>query len=378
MSVAARSIEAPSLPRAGTSPLAVGLALASVYVFWGSTYLGIRVTLDTMPPLLMGATRFLVAGALLFAWSARRGPWQQDRLGRRQWLGAFLVGAALLFLGNGGVILAERTVPSGVVALVIATVPLWMALIDRVGFGQRLRPLAILGLALGFGGVALLLGSPGSGRIDPLGGVIAVLAPVFWALGSVYSRRLSLPTRPLVATAMQMLCAGGLYLVAGVAAGELGRVHLSRVSGASALALAYHLRVPGGVQRLHLAAAGGAAVAGLDLRVRQSDRGGDPRLADSGRARDHPDGRGGRHHHRGRGAHCDCALSTSCTRSPVNARWRVSTLARVSMSRNVLSWRMRTMRGKRRAKPELWRPDSMMASKATSRTTSGWTSRKRP
>jgi drug/metabolite transporter (DMT)-like permease len=142
-------------------------------------------------------------------------------------------------MGNGGVILAERTVPSGVVALVIATVPLWMALIARVGFGQRLRPLAILGLALGFGGVALLLGSPGSGAIDPLGAAIAVVAPVFWALGSVYSRRVSLPTRPLVATAMQMLCAGCLYLVAGVAAGELGRVHLSRVSGASALALVY-------------------------------------------------------------------------------------------------------------------------------------------
>jgi drug/metabolite transporter (DMT)-like permease len=239
MSLAARSIEAPSLARAGASPLAVGLALAGVYVIWGSTYLGIRVTLETMPPLLMGAFRFLVAGALLFAWSARRGPWRQDRLGWRQWLGTFLVGAALLFMGNGGVILAERTVPSGVVALVIATVPLWMALIARVGFGQRLRPLAILGLALGFGGVALLLGSPGSGAIDPLGAAIAVVAPVFWALGSVYSRRVALPTRPLVATAMQMLCAGGLYLVAGVAAGELGRVHLSRVSGASALALVY-------------------------------------------------------------------------------------------------------------------------------------------
>ncbi|HLB78223.1 MAG TPA: EamA family transporter [Candidatus Dormibacteraeota bacterium] len=239
MSLAARSVEAPSLPRAGASPLAVGLALAGVYVIWGSTYLGIRVTLETMPPLLMGAFRFLVAGSLLFAWSARRGPWRQDRLGWRQWLGTFLVGAALLFMGNGGVILAERTVPSGVVALVIATVPLWMALIARVGFGQRLRPLAILGLALGFGGVALLLESPGSGAIDPLGAAIAVVAPVFWALGSVYSRRVSLPTRPLVATAMQMLCAGGLYLVAGVAAGELGRVHLSRVSGASALALVY-------------------------------------------------------------------------------------------------------------------------------------------
>jgi drug/metabolite transporter (DMT)-like permease len=239
MSLAARSIEAPSLSRTGASPLAVGLALAGVYVLWGSTYLGIRLTLDTMPPLLMGATRFLIAGGLLFALTFRRGAWQQDRLGQRQWLGAFLVGAALLFLGNGGVILAERTIPSGVVALVVATVPLWMALIDWVGFGQRLRPLAILGLALGFGGVALLLGSPGGGRIDPLGAVIAVLAPVFWALGSVYSRRLSLPSRPLVATAMQMLCAGALYLVAGVAAGELGRVHLSQVSGTSALALVY-------------------------------------------------------------------------------------------------------------------------------------------
>jgi len=239
VSLAARSIEAPSLPRPGASPFAVGLALASVYVFWGSTYLGIRVALETTPPLLMGAFRFLVAGAILFAWSARRGPWREDRLGPRQWLGAFVVGAALLFMGNGGVILAERTVPSGVVALVIATVPLWMALIDRLGFGQRLRPLAIAGLAIGFGGVALLLGSPGAGRIEPLGGLIAVLAPVFWALGSVYSRRLALPARPLVTTAMQMLCAGALFTVAGVAAGELGRLHLGRISGASALAVVY-------------------------------------------------------------------------------------------------------------------------------------------
>lgn len=239
MTLAARSIEAPFLPRAGASPLGIGLALASVYVFWGSTYLAIRVALDTMPPLLMGALRFLLAGALLFAWSARGSRFRQERLGWQQWLAALVVGGALLFLGNGGVILAERTVPSGVVALVVATVPLWMALIDRLGFGQRLRPLAILGLAIGVGGVALLLGSPGGGRIDPVDGAIAILAPVSWALGSAYSRRLALPARPLVSTAMQMIWAGGLFLVAGVSAGELSRVQVSRLSGASALALAY-------------------------------------------------------------------------------------------------------------------------------------------
>jgi drug/metabolite transporter (DMT)-like permease len=210
-----------------------------VYVFWGSTYLGIRVAIETMPPLLMGAFRFLVAGGLLFAWSVRRGAWQTDRLGWPQWLSAFLVGAALLFVGNGGVILAERTVPSGVVALVIATVPLWIALIDRLGFGQRLQPLVVVGLAVGFGGVALLLGLPGPGRIDPGGGLIALVAPIFWATGSVYSRRLALPARPLVATAMQMLCGAALFLVVGVAAGELGQVHLERVSTSSVLALVY-------------------------------------------------------------------------------------------------------------------------------------------
>lgn len=239
MSLAARSIEAPSLPRGGVSPLTIGLALASVYVFWGSTYLGIRIALDSMPPLLMGAVRFLLAGSLLFAWSVRRGPWQRDRLGWRQWLGAFLLGAALLFIGNGGVFLAERTVPSGVVALVVATVPLWMALMERLGFGFRLRPMAILGLAIGFGGVALLLGSPGGGQIDPRGGVIAAAAPIFWALGSVYSRRLALPARPLVSTGMQMLSAGVLFVIAGVATGELGQVQLQRISAGSALALAY-------------------------------------------------------------------------------------------------------------------------------------------
>jgi drug/metabolite transporter (DMT)-like permease len=240
MGSVAERIQAPFISsRRTASPIAIGLALASVYVFWGSTYLGIRVAIETTPPLLMGAFRFLVAGAVLYVWSTAGQAAKDDRIGWRQWMAAFVVGAALLFVANGGVILAERTVPSGVVALVIATVPLWLAVLNRLGFGQRLRPLTIVGLVVGFGGVALLLGLPGPGRIDPLGGMIAVVAPIFWAAGSVYSRRLPLPARPLLSTGMQMLCAGVLFVIAGVVAGELGRVHLDRVSVGSALAIVY-------------------------------------------------------------------------------------------------------------------------------------------
>src|SRR5256886_5251162 len=155
--------------RAGaTTPAArIWLALGTVYLLWGSTYLGIKFAIDTIPPLLMGSLRFLVAGGVLYALAARGGGVARDRVGATQWGAALLIGAALLVGGNGGVILAEQYAPTGVVALLVATAPLWMAIIDRVIFGRRLPPLVIVGLVVGFGGVAYLIGSPGPGPPHP-------------------------------------------------------------------------------------------------------------------------------------------------------------------------------------------------------------------
>jgi len=226
-------------PGTAASPARIWLALGTVYLLWGSTYLGIKYAIATIPPLLMGSARFLVAGGVLWLLALRRGDAGRDRLGAAQWLAALLIGGALLFGGNGGVILAERNVPTGVVALFVATAPLWMALLDRVIFKRRLPGLGILGLVIGFGGVAFLIGSPGSGRINLGGAALALAAPLCWASGSVFTRHVKLPARPLVAASMEMLCAAGLFFIASVLAGELGHFHLQAVSTASLLAMVY-------------------------------------------------------------------------------------------------------------------------------------------
>lgn len=226
-------------PAATTSTARVWLALATVYLLWGSTYLGIKYAIATIPPLLMGSARFLVAGGVLYALAIRRGDAGADRVGPSQWLAALLIGAALLFGGNGGVILAERNVPSGVVALFVATAPLWMALIDRLIFKRHLSGLAILGLVVGFGGVAFLIGSPGAGRINLGGAALALAAPICWASGSVFTRHVKLATRPLVAASTEMLWAAVLFFIASVFAGELSHLHINAISTGSILALIY-------------------------------------------------------------------------------------------------------------------------------------------
>ncbi len=217
----------------------IWLALGTVYILWGSTYLGIKYAIDTIPPLLMGSARFLLAGGVLYVLAIRTGDTRGDEVGARQWIAALVIGGALLVGGNGGVILAEQYAPTGVVALLVATAPLWIAIIDRVVFGRRLPPLVIVGLLVGFGGVAFLIGSPGSGHINLFGAALALAAPVCWASGSVFTRHVKLPTRPLVAAAMEMLWAGLLFGIASILTGELGRLHWQHVSTTSILALVY-------------------------------------------------------------------------------------------------------------------------------------------
>jgi len=235
----AASLRRQASLRSATPAFRIWLALATVYLLWGSTYLGIKFSIETIPPLLMGSLRFLVAGAVLYAIAIRTGDTRGDRVGSTQWLAALFIGGAMLLGGNGGVILAEQYAPTGVVALLVATAPLWMAIIDRVVFGRRLPPLVIVGLVIGFGGVAFLIGWPGPGRINLFGAALALAAPVCWASGSVFTRHVKLPVRPLVAASMEMLCAGLLFAIVSLLTGEFGRVHVQSISRTSIVALIY-------------------------------------------------------------------------------------------------------------------------------------------
>lgn len=232
-----------SRPAAGTVSrprvAAIWLALGAVYVIWGTTYLAIRVVNETLPPLLAAAVRFLVAGSLLYAWAVRRGDVEGDRPTPAHWRSAALIGLLLVFGGNGAVVWAERTIPSGLTALIIALVPLWMALLDRLFFGGRLRARTVIGLIAGFGGAALLLRLNAVGGVDVPGMLVAVGASLSWATGSLLSRGVALPRRPLVGVGMEMLIGGAALALAGVVAGELGRIDVSRFSAASLLGLAY-------------------------------------------------------------------------------------------------------------------------------------------
>jgi drug/metabolite transporter (DMT)-like permease len=188
------------------------VALLTVYVVWGSTYLAIAVAIRTVPPLLMLALRFLAAGALLYAWARRR---TKARPTPRQWRDAAVSGGLLLLGGTGAVAIAEQSIDSGVVALLVGAMPLWLALFDRKPLGVT----SLAGLALGFGGVALLV-SPGAEAFDVVA-LVVMGGTMCWALGSLASRRAA-HSEPLLGTAMQMLAGGALLVVAGFIRGEGG------------------------------------------------------------------------------------------------------------------------------------------------------------
>jgi drug/metabolite transporter (DMT)-like permease len=215
-------------------------AFAAIYIIWGSTFLGIRYAIETMPPLLMAGTRFVIAGAILYAWAAFR---EGARPTRRQWINTAIVGALLLTVGNGAVSWAEQFVPSGLAALVVAITPLWMVIFEwlRPG-GDRPNRRIIGGIALGFIGLVLLVG-PGDimgGRaVDPRSALVLLCGTLAWAGGSIYSRSLALPSSARLSTAMQMLTAGVLLLIAGTIGGETSRVSVQAMSLKSVLAFVY-------------------------------------------------------------------------------------------------------------------------------------------
>ncbi len=222
-------MRANSLPAAG-GWAGVVAALAAVYVVWGSTYLAIRIALEGIPPFLMAGVRFLVAGGALFVFLWLRGA---PAPSARQWRSAALVGGLLLLGGNGGVVVAEQWVASGLAALAVATVALWSALFAGL-WGQWPRRLEWVGLAVGFGGVALL-SLEGGLRASPAGAAALLAGTMSWALGSMWSRRLDLPSG-MMASAAEMLAGGAMLVAVGLAFGE--RVP-SAIAPRPLLALAY-------------------------------------------------------------------------------------------------------------------------------------------
>ena len=233
-----------------TSSLSIWAAMLAVYIVWGSTYLAIRFAIETLPPFLMASTRFLVAGSILYAFRRLRGDAAPSRV---EWRSAAIVGVLLLVGGNGGVVWAEQYVASGVAALLVGSVPLWMVLLDALRPSQahlarrsthnRSRWLTMVGVVLGFLGIGLLVGPTSltglAGEVDPLGALVLTLAAFLWATGSLYSRGACLPDSPLLGTGMEMLAGGAGLLLLGTLTGEWGRVDLGAVSTRSLLSLGY-------------------------------------------------------------------------------------------------------------------------------------------
>jgi drug/metabolite transporter (DMT)-like permease len=209
-------------------------AFGAIYVVWGSTYLAIRYAVETIPPFLMAGTRAVAAGSLLYAFARWRGAAAPTR---REWRDAAIAGGLMLTIGNGGVTWAEKFIPSGVTALLVALVPLWMVLLEWLRpHGVRPKPQVLVGLAVGFAGVALLAGSHtrGVSSVHTWGVVALMAASIGWAMGAIFNRRSLKPGSPLLAIGMQMIAGGALLLVFAGLHGEAATFSWSRITAVSA------------------------------------------------------------------------------------------------------------------------------------------------
>jgi drug/metabolite transporter (DMT)-like permease len=225
---------------------AIVVAFAALYVIWGSTYLGIRFAIETIPPLLMAGARFFSAGVMMYAIAFAQGA---RRSSFAEWRTAFVIGACLLFCGNGGVTIAEQWVPSGLASLLVATVPIYIALLAWLtGSASRPRAMVLVGLATGFLGVGILVGPAfvaapaGVSRHAGLGMLILLFSSLVWSIGSLYSRHSQKSddsASPFLSSAQTMLCGGALMLAAGFASGEAHDFHPGRVTALSLGAFIY-------------------------------------------------------------------------------------------------------------------------------------------
>ena len=221
------------------SPARLWVCLWTVYIVWGSTYLAIRYMVRSLPPLVGSGARFLVAGLVFAVVLAVRDGLSGLRLTRQEWAGSAIVGIALLFGGNGLVTVAENMgLASGLAALVIASVPLWVVVFRRAA-GELIGAVTAGSVALGFLGVAILL-LPGRPTGAPIAGLLVAMAAAFcWAAGSFVSGRIPVPSDPVRAASAEMLCGGSAMLVAGLLAGEGAQLHPGSLSAESLIAFAY-------------------------------------------------------------------------------------------------------------------------------------------
>ena len=209
-------------PVAARYGVRVWLALVTVYIVWGSTFIALAIVIRDLPPFLAMSVRHLVAGSVLLVFALPRGDRAGDRIGRPQIRAAFIFGGLLFVTGHGSLAWAQQTVPAGVAALLVGTIPIWMALFDRAAFGKRLPGAAYLGIAVGFAGLAFLFDPFGEGSVDRLGALVIVLGAMCWAVGSLYSRGAPLPKRPLVSAGLASLCGGILLAGYSLVSGEIG------------------------------------------------------------------------------------------------------------------------------------------------------------
>ena len=218
------------------------VAFAALYLIWGSTYLGIRFAIETIPPFLMAGARFLIAGLIMYAIA-----WSQG-IGKstwRNWRTSLIIGACLLLGGNGGVTISEKYIDSGLAALIVATVPIYIVVLGCAsGMAPRPTPIVWLGLAGGFIGVGILLGpalrlSSNDGRHPAIGMSILLVSSFIWSAGSLYSRTAKHAASPFLTAAQQMLCGGLLLLLAGIVSGEPRRFHLNSMSILSVASFVY-------------------------------------------------------------------------------------------------------------------------------------------
>ncbi len=227
--------------KASQPPVAkVVLAFAAIYFIWGSTYLAIKFAIETIPPFFMAGTRFLVAGSVLYAFARGRGV---PRPRRKNWLAAASVGGLLLLGGNGSLVWSEQRVASGLAAILLATIPIWMVLLDSLRKdGARLTGRVVGGLGIGLAGLGILVGPAklwGSSRVDLLGAGVLMFGALSWSVGSLYSRGAKLPASPFLASAMEMLAGGAMLIVLGFLAGEGKQLHWQAIALRSTAGLCY-------------------------------------------------------------------------------------------------------------------------------------------
>jgi drug/metabolite transporter (DMT)-like permease len=215
------------------------LAFAAVYFIWGSTYLAIRFAIETVPPFLVGGSRFLIAGVLMYVWLRSRGAARPRRL---EWRSAFIIGPLMMTGGNGGIVWSEQFVSSGVVALIVGLVPLWMLLLAWMRGGLRPSLREWIGVATGLAGVGLLVsvdGNPASGGVSLLTALVMLCSTLSWSVGSMIARDAPLPASPLLASAMEMVAGGVGMLVIAFARGEFAQLAVSAISWRSGLSIIY-------------------------------------------------------------------------------------------------------------------------------------------